>query len=141
MKARLGLIDREKRKELVDTWIRTLNIKPALPDMLATKLSGGNQQRVVLAKWLALDPKILLVDEPTNGIDVGAKAEIHKLLRDLAGSGISIIMVSSELPKILAIADRVIVMRRGKISGEFDGATTTQEEINRTAFPGCVGKE
>ncbi len=136
MKARLGLIDREKRKELVDTWIRTLNIKPALPDMLATKLSGGNQQRVVLAKWLALDPKILLVDEPTNGIDVGAKAEIHKLLRDLAGSGISIIMVSSELPEILAIADRVIVMRRGKISGEFDGATTTQEEIMNKAILG-----
>jgi ABC-type sugar transport system ATPase subunit len=133
---RLGLIDRDKRRELVGKWIQTLNIKPAFPEMLATKLSGGNQQRVVLAKWLAVDPKVLLVDEPTNGIDVGAKAEIHKLLRDLAASGISIIMVSSELPEILAIADRVIVMRRGKISAEFDGATVTQEEIMNKAILG-----
>ena len=133
---RVGLLDRGKLRDLVEEWIRKLNIKPAIADMLATKLSGGNQQRVVIAKWLALNPKILLVDEPTNGIDVGAKADIHKLLRDLAESGISIIMVSSELPEILAIADRVIVMRRGKISGEFDGATATQEEIMNKAILG-----
>ena len=133
---RLGFIDRDKKGALVDKWIKALNIKPAMPEMLATKLSGGNQQRVVLSKWLAVDPKILLVDEPTNGIDVGAKAEIHKLLRDLAEGGISIIMVSSELPEILAIADRVIVMRRGKVSGEFDGATATQEEIMNKAILG-----
>jgi len=133
---RFGLIDRTKQKSLVETWIQKLNIKPALPEMLATKLSGGNQQRVVLAKWLAVNPKVLLVDEPTNGIDVGAKAEIHKLLRDLAENGIGIIMVSSELPEILAIADRIVVMRRGKISGTFDGATATQEEIMNKAILG-----
>ena len=133
---RIGLLDRGKIKDLVEEWIRKLNIKPAIAGMLATKLSGGNQQRVVLAKWLALNPRILLVDEPTNGIDVGAKADIHKLLRDLAEGGISIIMVSSELPEILAIADRIIVMRRGKISGEFDGSTATQEEIMNKAILG-----
>lgn len=132
----LGLIDRAKKQALVQTWIDGLNIKPNLPRMLASKLSGGNQQKVVLAKWLALDPKILLVDEPTNGIDIGAKATLHKLLRDLAERGISIIMVSSELSEILAIADRVIVMRRGRISGEFAGDAATQEQIMNKAILG-----
>jgi len=133
---RSGLVDRNRQSELVTKWIQELNIKPPYPDMLASKLSGGNQQRVVLAKWLASNPKVLLVDEPTNGIDVGAKTEIHKLLRDLAESGISIILVSSELPEILAIADRILVMRRGRIVGEFNGENATQEEIMNKAILG-----
>lgn len=104
--------------------------------MQASKLSGGNQQRVVIVKWLARESKILLVDEPTNGIDVGAKMEIHRILRDLAETGISIILVSSELPEILAIADRIIVMRRGRIAGQFDGDTATQEMIMEKAILG-----
>lgn len=136
LKTKFGLVDRSKQEDLVTKWIHELNIKPPYPDMVASKLSGGNQQRVVLAKWLALNPKVLLVDEPTNGIDIGAKAEIHRLLRTLAKNGISIILVSSELPEILAVADRILVMRRGKIVGEFDGDKATQEEIMNKAILG-----
>jgi ABC-type sugar transport system ATPase subunit len=106
-----------------------LNIKPPIPELFASKLSGGNQQRVVLSKWLATDPKILIVDEPTNGIDVGAKTEIHQILRDLAKTGMAIMIISSELPEILAIADRVIIMRRGRIAAEKFCEGLNQEEI------------
>ncbi len=129
-----GLIGKEAQHELVDTWIHDLNIKPNLPNMIASKLSGGNQQRIVLSKWLATEPKILIVDEPTNGIDIGAKADIHQLLRDLSEQGMSIIVISSELPEILAIADRVLVMRRGRIAATLDGKNLTQEEIMKEAL-------
>ncbi len=130
----VGAVLRGKRRELVDDSIKKLAIRPADPDLSVSKLSGGNQQRVVLAKWLAQNPKVLIVDEPTNGIDVGAKSEIHRLLRDLADQGMGIILVSSELPEILAIADRILVMRRGRINGEFDGAEATQEQIMSRAI-------
>ena len=90
----------------------------ASPDQAVGNLSGGNQQKVVLARWLALQPKVLIVDEPTRGIDVGAKAEVHKLLYELAGAGIAIIAISSELPEILTISDRIVTMREGRITGE-----------------------
>lgn len=131
-----GRIDDSKRSNLVHEWIAKLNIKPALPDMQVSKLSGGNQQRVSIAKWLARNSRILLVDEPTSGIDVGAKMEIHQILRNLAEAGISIILVSSELPEILAIADRILVMRRGRIVGAFDGDSATQEMIMNKAILG-----
>lgn len=118
----------QKRKTAVN-WIKTLNIKPPYPDMIVQKLSGGNQQRIVIAKWLATNPKILIIDEPTNGIDVGAKREIHQLLRELADKGIGIIMVSSELPEVISISDRILVMKQGRIAGVFDGNCVTQEEI------------
>jgi ABC-type sugar transport system ATPase subunit len=102
--------------------------------MIASKLSGGNQQRIVLSKWLATEPKVLIVDEPTNGIDIGAKADIHQLLRDLSEQGMSIIVISSELSEILAIADRVLVMRRGRIAATLDGKNLTQEEIMKEAL-------
>jgi len=92
-------------------------------------LSGGNQQRVVIAKWLATNPKILIVDEPTRGIDVGAKAEIHALLNELSNSGVSILMISSELPEIMALSDRILVMRQGVVSAVLDCKSTSQEEI------------
>jgi ABC-type sugar transport system ATPase subunit len=133
---RFGLIKRDRQNGLAQEWIQKLNIKPNIPEMPASKLSGGNQQRIVIVKWLARESKILLVDEPTNGIDVGAKMEIHRILRDLAEAGISIILVSSELPEILAIADRIIVMRRGRIAGQFDGDTATQEMIMEKAILG-----
>jgi ABC-type sugar transport system ATPase subunit len=88
---------------------------------------------VVVAKWLASNPKILIVDEPTNGIDIGAKREIHTLLRKLADDGMGIIMISSELPEVLAISDRILVMRQGRIVAEFDGNTATQEDIMNQA--------
>ena len=126
---RLGLVDRAKKSRLAAYWMEKLNIRPALPEMYASKLSGGNQQRVVLSKWLATDPKILIVDEPTNGIDVGAKTEIHQILHDLAGAGIAVMVISSELPEILAIADRVIIMRRGRIAEEKFCEGLNQEDI------------
>ncbi|MGE4465150.1 sugar ABC transporter ATP-binding protein [Sphaerochaeta sp.] len=129
-----GLIDKVARDKLVNTWIEEMNIRPNIPNMVASKLSGGNQQRVVLSKWLATDPKVLIVDEPTNGIDIGAKADIHQLLRNLSERGVSIIVISSELPEILAIGDRVLVMRRGKIVATLDGKNLTQEEIMKEAL-------
>lgn len=108
-------------------------MKPPYPDMDAAKFSGGNQQKIVVAKWLATNPKVLIVDEPTNGIDVGSKSEIHRLLRDLADQGMAVIMVSSELPEIFSISDRILVMRRGRITGDFDGATATQEMLMEKA--------
>ena len=93
------------------------------------QLSGGNQQKVVLGKWLATNPRILIMDEPTRGIDVGAKAEIHQLMRKLAGEGMAILMISSELPEVLGMSDRVLVMNGGRIVGEFDKAHATAEAV------------
>ncbi len=96
-------------------------------------LSGGNQQKVVLARWLLIRPKILIVDEPTRGIDVGAKAEVHNLIRDLARAGTGIVVISSDLPEVLAVASRILVMREGRITGELSGADATEEKIMRYA--------
>jgi ABC-type sugar transport system ATPase subunit len=126
---RMGLVDGAKKSKLASEWMEKLNIRPPIPDLLASKLSGGNQQRVVLSKWLATNPKILIVDEPTNGIDVGAKTEIHQILRNFSASGIAVIVISSELPEILAIADRVIIMRRGRITAERFCEGLNQEDI------------
>ncbi len=130
---RLGLVDFKKRRKRALELISKLGVRPAYPQMQVLKFSGGNQQKIVVAKWLATNPKVLIVDEPTNGIDVGAKSEIHKLLRSLADSGIAVIMVSSELPEIFAISDRILVMRRGRVTGEFDGATANQEMLMERA--------
>jgi ABC-type sugar transport system ATPase subunit len=126
---KIGIVNRAKKSRITAEWMEKLNIKPVIPYMLASKLSGGNQQRVVLSKWLATNPKILIVDEPTNGIDVGAKAEIHQILRDLAASGMAVIVISSELPEILAITDRVIIMRRGRITTDQFCENLNQEVI------------
>jgi ABC-type sugar transport system ATPase subunit len=96
---------------------------------MVKNLSGGNQQKVVIAKWLANEPSILILDEPTRGIDVGAKKEIHKLMSELAQQGVAIIMVSSELPEIIGMSDRIIVMHEGRIKGEFPHRHVTQEQI------------
>jgi ABC-type sugar transport system ATPase subunit len=103
----------------------------ATPDVLrpAQNLSGGNQQKVVIARWLLVNPKVLIADEPTRGVDVGAKGEVHRLLRDLAATGAAVIVISSELPEVLAVADRILVMCDGRISGELDGRTATEEQI------------
>ena len=92
-------------------------------------LSGGNQQKVVLAKWISTQAKVLIVDEPTNGVDIGAKDEIHKILRNLAKEGMAVIVISSELPEILTVSDRIMVMRRGRVSGFLDNKDLTQEMI------------
>ena len=101
----------------------------ASPDQAVGNLSGGNQQKVVLARWLALQPKVLIVDEPTRGIDVAAKAEVHALLYELAGAGIAILAISSELPEILTISDRIVTMREGRVTGELPRAEATEERL------------
>jgi ribose transport system ATP-binding protein len=106
-----------------------LNIKTPSPEQKVLNLSGGNQQKVVIAKWVARRPRILIVDEPTRGIDIGAKAEVHALLNELARDGISIIVVSSDLPEILAISDRVVVLKAGRVGGELARADATQERV------------
>jgi len=124
-----GLIDRRRVRETAQTQIDALGIHLSSLNQKAINLSGGNQQKVVLARWLTLKPKVLLLDEPTRGVDVGAKAEIYHIISELAANGVAILMISSELPEILGMSDRILVMREGKIMAELPGYTTKQEEI------------
>ena len=124
-----AFIDSRKEADLVADYQKRLNIRMASPDQLVGNLSGGNQQKVVLARWLALGPKILIVDEPTRGIDVGAKVEVHNLLFEMANAGIAVIAISSELPEILAISDRIVTMREGRVTGEILRADADQEKL------------
>jgi ABC-type sugar transport system ATPase subunit len=133
---KFGFIERAKEKQLASEYIQILDIRPPLAEMNAGQLSGGNQQKIVIAKWLSTDPKILIIDEPTNGIDIGAKTEIHKLLRRLTNKGIGIIVITSELPEVLAVSDRILVMKQGRISGEISAAEATQEKIMNFAVLG-----
>lgn len=130
---RLGLLTTEAEERAAAPWARRLEVKTAALDLPASTMSGGNQQKVVIAKWLATNPTLLLVDEPTRGIDVGTKAEVHRLLSDLAGQGIAILMISSELPEVLGMADRVLVVREGEITAELDRADATPEGVMRAA--------
>jgi rhamnose transport system ATP-binding protein len=116
-----------------DEWAARLQVKTHALDMPATTMSGGNQQKVVLAKWLSTDPSLLIVDEPTRGIDVGTKAEVHRLLSDLAGQGIAIVMISSELAEVLGMADRVLVVCEGRITADIDREQATPEAVMRAA--------
>jgi len=119
---------------MAEIQIRRFGIKASGAEQNIRFLSGGNQQKVVLAKTLLNEPDILLMDEPTRGIDVGAKEEIYKLIRSLARQGKAILLVSSELPEILALSDRLLVMREGELSAELDPQVTTQEEIMQHAM-------
>ncbi len=127
--ARWGLLWTGLENEAAKVWASRLEVKTAALDTEAGTLSGGNQQKVVLGKWLATEPTVLIVDEPTRGIDVGTKSEVHRLLSELAQSGLAILMISSELPEVLGMADRVLVMREGRLTGEFDRADATPEAI------------
>ena len=129
-----GLLDPEKERELAQKYAEMLDVRPLQIERNVRNLSGGNQQKVVIAKWLVSDPDILLVDEPTNGIDIGAKTEIHNLLQRLAGQGKAIIVVSSEMLEIISLADRVLVMSRGRISGRLSGDEITQEAMMQAAL-------
>lgn len=131
-----GLIDHKREAEFVDLLIKRLTIKTASPETHARHLSGGNQQKVVIAKWIGIGPKVLILDEPTRGVDVGAKREIYSLMNELTERGVAIIMVSSELPEILGMSDRIIVVHEGRISGEIDAQEATQERIMTLATGG-----
>lgn len=132
--SRNGVLSQSKENDLAKKYISDLKIKTSSDSQLIKNLSGGNQQKAILAKWLATKPKILLLDEPTRGIDINAKAEIYKLIQELAESGLGIIMVSSELPEILAVSDRVLVLSEGKLTGDFDINEATEEKLLTAAI-------
>jgi len=125
------LLSRRTENGFLDRYFALLNIKAPSFDTEVSTLSGGNQQKVLLARWLARDAKVLILDEPTRGVDVGAKAEIHRLIGDLAGKGVGILVVSSDLPEVLSISTRILVMRRGEIASEEDPATADQDSMLR----------
>ena len=124
-----GFPNRRKEDELVSEYIKAINIKTPGAEQKAKNLSGGNQQKVILAKWLACDSDIIIFDEPTRGIDVGTKQEIYQLMNRLVAEGKSIIIVSSELPELIGMSDRVLVMHEGSVTGVFDRSEVTQELI------------
>ncbi len=122
-------MDHRKMLLAVTDIVRSLDIKTPSLEQQVMNLSGGNQQKVMLAKWLVVNPKVLIVDEPTRGVDVGVKADVHQLLRDLATRGVGVIMISSELPEVLGMSDRILVMREGEIVGEISHADATEENV------------
>ena len=131
-----GLIRRDLEDRIMNRAVRTLSVRMASPDVPIATLSGGNQQKVVIARWLARNPRLLILDEPTKGVDVGAKAEISAIIVRLAAEGRAILLVSSELPEVLALSDRVLVMRSGRITGELDRASLSAERIMTLATLG-----
>jgi ABC-type sugar transport system ATPase subunit len=130
-----GLIDRNGELNRFDHYVESISIKISGPEQLAEKLSGGNQQKVVLAKWLEKNAEILIFDEPTRGIDVGAKFEIYQWMNRLAKQGKGIIMISSELPEVLGMSDRIMVLKEGEFMGEVtNGSDVTQEKLMAMAI-------
>jgi rhamnose transport system ATP-binding protein len=121
--------ERTEARQWMDEW----RVKAESPDSLPDSLSGGNQQKVLIAKWVATSPRVLLLDEPTRGVDVGAKAEIHRTIQSLASAGLACVVVSSDLPEVLSLADRILVMREGRLQGELPGAGATEEAVMHLA--------
>ncbi|MBZ0279018.1 MAG: sugar ABC transporter ATP-binding protein [Anaerolineae bacterium] len=136
---RAVLVNRGAVNALAEDFIQRLDIRTPSAQQKVQNLSGGNQQKVIISRWLTLNPRVLMLDEPTRGIDVGAKHEIYRLMRRLASDGVGIIMVSSELPEILGVSDRVLVMHEGRIAGEFDPGQATQDDL-MTAATGTYQK-
>ncbi len=122
-------IDQRKESALIENFRTALRISMAHQETVVGTLSGGNQQKVILARCMALKPKVLIVDEPTRGIDIGAKAEVHQLLRDLASKGTAVVVVSSELPEIISLCDRIIIVKEGRINGEMPSREATEEKL------------
>jgi rhamnose transport system ATP-binding protein len=131
--AKAGLLTRGAENKAVGPWAARLEVKTSALDAPAKTMSGGNQQKVVIAKWLATQPDLLIIDEPTRGIDVGTKAEVHRLLSELAGQGKAILMISSELPEVLGMADRVLVISEGRLSAELSREEATPESVMHAA--------
>ena len=128
-----GFVKQKEEENIADEYCKSLNIRTPDTKQIVQNLSGGNQQKIVIAKWIAINPKILILDDPTRGIDVGAKKEIYSLINNLAKDKIGIILISSELPEILNISDRILIMREGNITGELGRKEATQEKIMRLA--------
>lgn len=128
-----GTLTKRAENVAAGPWASRLEVKTSALDMFAKTMSGGNQQKLVIAKWLATDPTLLIIDEPTRGIDVGTKAEVHRLLSELAGQGLAILMISSELPEVLGMADRVLVVCEGRLTADIPRADVTAEAVMRAA--------
>jgi putative multiple sugar transport system ATP-binding protein len=128
-----GILNKHKEVIVAEEYRKSLNIKTPSIEQKVNNLSGGNQQKVALGKWLFVSPEILILDEPTRGIDVGAKFEIYTIMNELVAKGLSVIMISSELPEVLGMSDRVYVMAEGKMTGELDIAEATSEKIMEMA--------
>lgn len=131
---KLGFLDRKKIRRISGEMMEQMDVRPRIPNRAVREFSGGNQQKIVIGKWLATNPRVLLVDEPTNGVDIGSKVDIHKLLRRLAAQGMAIVVVSSELQEVLTMTDRVVVMRRGRVVTEMPAHEATQEKIMQHAL-------
>jgi ABC-type sugar transport system ATPase subunit len=129
--SRFTWIDRAKERRLVQEYFDRLRVRTPSVDVVVAGLSGGNQQKIVLARWLAARSKVLILDEPTRGVDVGAKAEIHALIGELAEQGAAILLISSELPELLNLSDRILVLRGGRLVGELPRADANQERLLR----------
>jgi rhamnose transport system ATP-binding protein len=129
----LGILRKQAERATAEDYRERLSIRTPSVELEVGKLSGGNQQKVVLSKWLNAQPKLLILDEPTRGIDVRAKAEVHHIISDLAEQGMAIILISSDLPEVLAMSDRVLVMREGRQMGIFDRAVANQEVVMTAA--------
>ncbi len=130
---RAGLIPRGAERRFAKDWALRLQLRYGKLTNPIWTLSGGNQQKAVLAKWLARKPTLLIVDEPTRGIDVGTKAEVHRLLSELAAQGVAVLMISSELPEVLGMADRIIVLFEGRVMRAFERAEATEDAIMHAA--------
>jgi rhamnose transport system ATP-binding protein len=128
-----GLIRRSSERALASTWAERLQLKFGRMKNPVATLSGGNQQKVVLGKWLARGPSLLIIDEPTRGIDVGTKAEVHRILDGLVADGMAILMISSELPEVLGMADRVLVLHEGRMTAELSRSEANEDSIMRAA--------
>ena len=129
MNAKNGILQKRAESDIATEMCRKLRVKTPSYEKIVNQLSGGNQQKVIIAKWLMMYPKVLILDEPTRGIDVGAKSEIYQIMNELTEQGVSIIMISSDMEEIMGMADRILVMCEGKISGELHKGEYTQEKI------------
>ncbi|WP_376795800.1 sugar ABC transporter ATP-binding protein [Thermogemmatispora sp.] len=136
-----GLLSRRRARRLAETYIRDLRIVTPHADQLVLNLSGGNQQKVLLARWFARQPRLLIIDEPTRGVDVGARADIYRVLRDFAASGMALLVVSSDLPEVLTLAHRIVIMSEGKTVAELDAAEADEQTILALASPGAHKSE
>jgi rhamnose transport system ATP-binding protein len=136
--SRFWVVDKKRERNLVDHYLGGLRLRAGSWEQPVSSLSGGNQQKVLLARWLATKAKVLMFDEPTKGVDVGAKSEIYKVIGDLAAEGLGVVVVSSYLPEVLGLADRVIVMREGSVAGELRAKGAAEEDVLRLASPGAA---
>jgi L-arabinose transport system ATP-binding protein len=139
--SRFGFLRRAAQRLVAGEQVERMRIKISSLDQLVAELSGGNQQKVVLGRWLARAPRVLILDEPTRGIDVGAKAEIYRLIAQLAANGIAILFISSELPELIGLSDRILVMAAGRIVGELQRAEATEQRVLNLAMRENLSRE